>query len=95
MTDDYKVRELGDKARMIVESEAWQEAWNAYRVRILSLIEEAQSNDTDTVMHLKRLLTAANAAQGHLEMIVKDGIVATATIEANDRKRSMLRRVLG
>ena len=91
---NFTDREAGDNAKRILESAEWQEAWNAYRARILEEIEAAPSNGQETVMHLKRLLAAATAARGHLERMVKEGAIAAHNIQL-DEKRSFLKRVIG
>jgi hypothetical protein len=92
----YKERESGDEAARILNSPVWAEAWSAYRARILEEIEAAPSNSTDTVMHLKRLLTASLAARAHLERIMNEGKVAAASIEFDDkRKVSNIGHILG
>lgn len=94
MSNLYKERETGEEAQRILTSEVWQEAWDAYRTNILALIEAAKSNDTETVMHLKRLLAAATACRGHLERLVKEGQVAVHAIDMEE-KRSRLRKLFG
>jgi hypothetical protein len=92
MANLYKERELGSEAERFLSSEVWIDAWTAYRTRILEEIESAKSNDDETVMHLKRLLTAAIAARTHLERIMVEGKVAAKNIDI-DEKRSLMRRV--
>lgn len=94
MSNLYKERETGEEAQRILNSEVWQEAWDAYRSNILALIEGAKSNDTDSVMHLKRLLSAASACKGHLERLVKEGAVAVHAIDMEE-KRGKLRKLFG
>lgn len=79
--------ERGIRAQKLLESDEWVEAWTAYRVRILEEIEKAPSDAQERVMHLKRLLTAANAAKGHMERLVKEGALAAKEIELEPRKR--------
>ena len=86
MSNLYKERELGEEAGRILRSPLWAEAWAAYRLRILEEIEAAPSNADDKVMHLKRLLAACTAAKLHLERIMKEGAVAAASIEFDNRK---------
>lgn len=83
----YTEREQGQRAEQILSNPVWQEAWEAYRLRILEEIDAARSNDTDTVMHLKRLLAAATAAKKHLERIMADGAFAAKTIELDEKKK--------
>ena len=94
MSNLYKEREIGQEAERIIGSQIWQDAWSAYRGRILEEIEAAPSNGQETVMHLKRLLAAATAARAHLERIMADGAVAVKMIELEERKKG-LRRVFG
>lgn len=82
------------RAKKFLESEEWREAWRLYRERILSLIENAKSDDADTVMQAKRLLTAATAAKTHLEVLMVNGQVAMKTLEMIEKK-PLLKRVLG
>jgi uncharacterized protein YecT (DUF1311 family) len=93
MANVYKDRERGQDAERILASPIWDEAWIAYRARILEEIESAPSNQSDTVMHLKRLLSAATAARTHLERIMKEGQFAAKSIDL-DEKRG-LRKVFG
>lgn len=94
MPNLHREREIGEEAQRILNSEVWQEAWDAYRTNILALIEQAKSNDTDTVMHLKRLLAAATACRGHLERLMKEGAVAVHAIDMEE-KRGRLRKLFG
>ena len=87
MSNLYKERERGEEAGRIVRSPVWADAWAAYRQRIHEEIEAAPSQATDTVMHLKRLLTACTAAKLHLERIMKEGEVAAASIEFEERRK--------
>lgn len=81
----------GKRAEQILQSDEWQQAWDAYRQRIFEEIEAAPSDATDKVMHLKRLLAAAKAAQAHLERLVVDGKVAAANLELEDKRRKTWR----
>jgi hypothetical protein len=94
MSNLYKDRELGQAAEQVLAAEVWQQAWDAYRARILEEIEAARSSDAETVMHLKRLLTAASAARSHLERLMKEGAVAAREIDIAEQ-RSKLRRIFG
>lgn len=93
MSNHYKERELGQAAQAILSNPVWEEAWTAYRARILEEIEASPSGNTELVMHLKRLLSAASGAKGHLERIMKDGAFAANQIELEDKKG--LRRIFG
>lgn len=90
----YKEREDGQAAERILTDPIWIEAWTAYRARILELIEGADSHNTETVMHLKRLLTAMSGARGHIERIMKEGAIAAKSIEVEEQRKSWADRVL-
>lgn len=86
MSLDQKVNS-GNRAKHILESEEWKEAWTAYRNRILQLIEDADSRDAELVANLKRHLTAAKAARQHLELLMGDGRMAVEEIEFQKKQR--------
>ena len=82
---------IGTRAHAILDSDEWKDAWNAYRTRIFEEIEAAPSNDTEKVMHLKRLLAASHAAQKHLERLVQDGKLAAKNLELDEQQRKRFR----
>jgi uncharacterized protein YueI len=75
------------RAKSILDAEEWKQAWGSYRQRIFDEMERAQSNDAETIMHLKRLLTAATAAKAHLESIVQEGSIEQAQIKFSEEQR--------
>ena len=77
----------GNRASHILDSEEWKDAWEAYRTRIMELIDEAPSDAVDKVMHLKRLLAAATGARAHLERLIGEGKVAAKELEFEETKR--------
>jgi hypothetical protein len=89
---DYKSREMGVEAERVLRSDAYQEAWSAYRTRIFELMEQAK--DKDTVWELHRRLTVLAGVQGHIERLMKEGKIAAANIESEE-KRGFLKRVIG
>ena len=93
MTDSV-VLARADRARKIIESDIWMEAWDTYRDRIMVEFERAKSNDTDTIMQLKRLLVSVNAAKAHFEALMVDGKIASKNIELL-QKKPLLQRVWG
>lgn len=92
--NESEVMARAARAKQFIESDIWQEAWTAYRERIIELIDKADSSDTDTVMQLKRLMASATAAQKHLETLMVDGKVAAKHLEMI-QKRPFLRRIAG
>jgi hypothetical protein len=94
MANVYKDRERGQEAERFLQNPIWEEAWVAYRTRILEEMESAASGNTELVMHLKRLLTAASAARAHMERIMKEGVFAAKSIELEE-KQGRLRKMFG
>ena len=89
MPDELKARQgvaKADRAKLFLNSAEWQEAWDTYRDRIMSEFEKAKSDETDKIMQLKRLLTAATAAKTHLETLIVDGRVASADLQLFEKK---------
>lgn len=95
MSNLYKERELGQEAERILTSPVWQDAWSAYRLRILELIEAAGSADTESVMHLKRLLKSGQDARAHIERIMKEGAIAAKSIEIEEKRGHIARLFKG
>lgn len=91
--DNYEAVDRGRRAHLLLDNTEWQEAWEAYRATLLREIEAAGPRDTETVMHCKRLLTAAQAAKAHLERMVSDGVVAGKTIEVLTKRQQMSKKV--
>lgn len=81
-TEEEYVRR-GRDAQQMLGSPLWIEAWQAYREKLLAVIEQADSSATDQVMQAKRLLTAGTAAKSYLEKLIVDGKMSAATIEMN------------
>lgn len=79
------------RAKGLIESDVWLEAWDTYRDRIIGEIEAADSSETEKIMQLKRLWVAANAARKHLEALMVDGKVAAKQLEMI-QKRPFLKR---
>lgn len=89
----HKEREIGQAAEQVLTNPVYQEAWAAYRLRILEEIEAADSKNIDLVVHLKRLLSAASAARGHMERLVKEGAFAAKQLEFEEKRG--IRRIFG
>lgn len=89
---DHQAVTRGRSAEQFLKSPLWAEAWEAYRDKLLGVIESADSADEKLVMHAKRLLTAGIAAKSHLERLVKDGTVAAESIKLEEQRRGLFRR---
>lgn len=83
----------GRRAASILESDEWRDAWNSYRDMLMREIENANPRDDESVMHCKRLLTAANGARVHLERLMSEGVMAGKEIELFTKRQQMARKV--
>jgi hypothetical protein len=88
----YKEREVGEDAQRVLNSEAYQGAWQAYEARILEELVAAPSDAVDRILHYKRLLSVSKAVRGHLERLVNEGAVAIHEINLDEKRKSWLRR---
>ena len=77
------------RAAQILESDEWKEAFQAYKDRIFEEIEKAPSDAVERVLHLKRLLSAANGAKSHLERLVSEGKIAADSIDFEEKRRKL------
>lgn len=92
--NEYKSRELGQAAEQIVNNEVWQKSWAAVRDNCMVKIEQAASNDVETVMHFKRMLAAITAAKANIERYMNEGKISATFIE-HEEKKSLKKRVFG
>lgn len=83
----------GDKARRILETEEWKEAWNVYEARILDEFKACKSDDVSRMQQLKMLHLAGVAAKSHLESLVANGEFAKKDLEFKERESRMKRVV--
>ena len=90
--DDEEHARRGQRARQLLEDPLWQEAWTAYRTRLLEIIEATDSAQTEALLQAKRLLTAGTAAKVYLERLIVDGKVSAATIQAEETRKKWYQR---
>ena len=83
----------GEKAKAILESPIWEEAWKVYEDRLLEEFKGCKTDDLPRLQQIKMLHLAGIAAKKHLEAIVTDGKFAAKNIEFAE-KRSKLSRVV-
>jgi len=78
--NDHERVARGDRAKLLLESAVWNEAWAAYRAVLLNVIET--TGDDVKALDARRMLRAASAAKAHLEQFVAEGRVASQDIES-------------
>lgn len=91
--DDYETVDRGRRAHLLLDSDEWKVAWEAYRSMLLREIETCGPRDISAVMHCKQLLSAANAAKSHLERMVSDGQLAAKSIELLTKRQQVAKKV--
>lgn len=91
--DEHAVIDKGRRAHLLLDSEEWRDAWEAYRAQLLREIESCGPRDVETVMHCKRLLAAAHGAKAHLERMVADGQLAAKQIEVLTKRQQVAKKV--
>lgn len=88
--NDEKLVLRGNNVNRFLDSEEWKEAFDSYRARLLSEIENTE--DVKHISHCKALLKAAAEAKRHLERIVNEGKLAASQIEI-ERRRGLLHKL--
>jgi len=81
-----------DKARAILESPVYIEAWDAVRNAIIERIERCSLTDTQTAEDLRRCLKLLKDVRLNIEVMLKDGKVEAFKLSAEaDRAKNPLR----
>ena len=87
MKDDERKRlDRAARVKAMLESDEWRGAWDGYVETLRNTIETTERDDV--ALDARRMLRAARAARGHLEMLIQDGDLAKAEIVS---KKSRLR----
>jgi hypothetical protein len=83
----------GDKARKILESEEWRDAWKVYSDKLVSEWKACKSDDVDRLQQIKMLQLAGEAAKSHLEYLLTNGEFAKKDLEFKT-KQTRIQRIL-
>jgi hypothetical protein len=88
--NDQKVRRANEADRLL-KSELWQEAWEIYRLKVFTAIENAKTDDG--TIRGKLMLGVMNDIRTYFESVLKSGQFAAHEIKLEDeRKRSWFNR---
>ena len=90
--NDREYAQRGREAAQFLANPLWVEAWEAYRTRLLEIIEATDSAQPEAMMQAKRLLTAGKAARAYLERLVIDGKIAAETIKMDEVRKAAERK---
>lgn len=85
--NEHQLVDRADKARAVLESPVYQEAWDATRAAIISLIETTPLSQTETAEDLRRCLKLLRDVRSNLELFAKQGKVASFRL-AQEKARS-------
>lgn len=77
----HKQVEAANKAKTVLDSEAFQSAYNAVRDAIIEAWEACPVRDRDGAHELKLMLKIHGDIRGHLEKAVADGKFAALELE--------------
>lgn len=86
LDDQREALRRGEKARAILESPLWLEAWEIYEQRLMLDFQNCKSDDVSRLQQIKMLHLAGKAAKSHLEAILSDGKFAEKNIEFIERQ---------
>lgn len=90
LTDESR---RGEEAQRILSSAVYKDAWSAYEAILLQILANADTT-RERAEEVRGWLIAARKARGHLERIVKEGVLAEAQIKQEEaRKRNLAARI--
>jgi hypothetical protein len=89
LTDESR---RGDEAKQVLSSAVYKEAWASYEMILMGILANADTTK-ERAEEVRGWLIAARKARGHLERIVKEGVLAEAQIKQEEtRKRNWAAR---
>lgn len=92
MTNPHDEAKRGDEAETILKSPVYREAWAAYEAVLLQLLANADTT-RERAEEVRGWLIAARKARGHLERILKEGVMAAEQIRQEEsRKKNLVAR---
>lgn len=84
----------GEKARAILESPVWQEAWADFEAFIFEQFRKTESRDMETLAHWKRMHVSGLQLKAFFERTLADGKFAAKELEEKLTRFQRLKRVL-
>lgn len=84
--------ERGRQAAELLKSPIYREAWASYEAALIELLANANTS-ADKVTEIRSWLIGAHKARGHLERIVKEGILAVEDIKRQEKQQSIRQRI--
>jgi hypothetical protein len=85
---DGETLDRATKAKHVLDSPAYQQAWDDTRASIIALIEKTPLSDTETAEDLRRCLKLLRDVRANLEVTMKRGVAAQFNLEQLDKRRT-------
>ena len=94
--NDAELLDRATKAKAILESQIYQESWEATRNAIIALIEKTPLSETSTAEDLRRCLKLLKDVRTNVEAVFAQGKVAEFRLsqqqqKATDERRGIIR----
>lgn len=83
----YQERERGAKARQIIDSPLWVEAWTTLETRLTEAWKLSSTGAAERRELIYMQLTAAAEVRGHIETVLETGQLAEMQIDEHERER--------
>ncbi len=83
----YKERERGAKARQIIDSPLWVEAWTMLEAKLTDAWRLSQTGQAERRELIYMQLRAAAEVRGYVEEILETGQLAEMQIDEHERER--------
>ncbi len=80
-------RERGAKARLIIDSPLWEEAWTVLQTRLTDAWLRSQTGDAARRELIYMQLRAAAEVRGHIETVLETGRLAEMQLDEHERER--------
>lgn len=92
--NEYQILDRATKATAILENPVYQEAWDSTRLAIIALIEKTPMSEVQTAEDLRRCLKLLRDVRLNLELLMKQGKVASFNLaQEKSRKDNPLRNL--
>jgi len=92
--NDQKIVDIAVKANAVLESEVYQNAYNAVRQRLVDVMLGLQMSDAEGAESARQAVKLLDALKTELDTAVKAGKIASANIsEIEARRKNPLRGI--
>lgn len=92
--NDRQISDRADKAKAILESPIYEESYQYTRAAIIDLIEKTPLSETQTAEDLRRCLKLLRDVRANMELVMRQGKVASFHIEQDKARKTNPLRTL-